>query len=70
MLDWYLPRLGARRSDRARAAFRALWSEALAPADRGAADLGVARLSFPQPAVAAASATALPGSASWISRMP
>ena len=60
--------LRRRGAGREREQFRALWRERAAAGDRIAADLGAARLPFAQSALAAASARASRGSASWISR--
>ena len=68
LLDWYLPKLGVAISDSKRERYLALWREALAAGGERAGDLGAARFSFAQSAVAAASARASRASACSISR--
>ena len=53
LLDWYMPHRDGFVTAAARSEFTALWREALSHAYDQPADLGAARLSFAQPAVAA-----------------
>ena len=53
LLDWYLPRLGAKLSTSMREAYFALWRDALHPAIEARAHLGAARFPFAQSVVAA-----------------